>query len=129
MKHLETNSKPFSGLLVHPFVPIFSISYQRAAYGRQMGPDLVGSPGNQRHFQKGILPLPGNRLIHRYNGKAAWNRIFKDLYLVSLFVLSQIPLYGPDVCKVSFYYAEIILVNAPVLKCRRQNLQAGKEFV
>lgn len=45
-----------SGSFVHGVFSVFSISGQGVTNGSEVGPDLMGAPGEQLHFHQGEIP-------------------------------------------------------------------------
>ena len=74
-------------LLIYLRIAVLHISHDRMTDGCQMGADLMGTPGDQRYFEKRIGTRLDQRLIFRADGRTVRKFSLADGYLVCLFIL------------------------------------------
>ena len=96
--------------------------------GRQVGPDLMASPGYQLYLQQRQPASMAQGHILRTDRPGAFPLFPKNSHLVGLPVFCQISFQAAGLLQFSLHHAPVIFIHRPVMEQLPQLLQPGNGF-
>ena len=115
MQQLAADAKPLLHFPVHRRLPVFAIPHNGMADAGQMGPDLMGAPGDQMHQQQGEILCRCQRRIVGTDVGPALHRRLMNAHLIGSLVLDEIPVQGHGGFQLPGYDTKIFLADRPIL--------------
>ena len=99
---------------VETFISIFPVPHKRMTLRRQMGPDLMGTSGDQPDLQKRCPSAAAKGSVHGFYGQRALPFAFIYRYFITFCVFMQISFDMLFMLQNSLSQGQIILVDASV---------------